>query len=1754
MKKIIQATCLFIVLIANSATAQLANWTVGSNAAFTNFPANNVGQINGFCRITQMKWHPVDANKMYALTAEGGLFITTDAGSNWTVAGGTENITGSCASLCIDYSNDQVIYLGSGDADYYSNGQGIYKSTNGGATFTATSLTNCLVVEIFQSPTDPATFVAATNKGIYKSTDNGATWIAKTSTTIPFCDMVPGAGTNSPILYACTKDNVSAFYRSTDFGSTWTQITSGLATPATFLSAGGRIAVTPANPNVVYFEMISGSGVIHKSNDGGLTFTVKRGEGTGTLANPYLTFYDYNNANGLGGQGNYNNCLWADVNDPSKVWLQSHDTYFSSDSGVTWTELTHWSSKLHTDMHQICQSPYDASKLYCCNDGGVWLSTDGGNNWTPKSNGLYAYEVASNAGKSSHTNRDYVTIGTQDNARLYRNANGWFTISGGDDYEMREYDYLPNGGYYYLKDGNTRSAAPGGTPATYGLPTPNWEAIVFNRTNPNVAFMGSSNIYRTVNLSSSTATWTQISSFSTPIKAIHSCIADINRLYVMTNDQKLYVSSNAMSATPTFVSYTLPTVTSGSYPSITALPNNANTVYFTANAKVYVSIDGGQTWTNITYNLPNVFHRKILAEEYGGTQGLVFIATNNAVYYIKNGQTTWTNYSTNLPGRRAPTDFSMYDDSTNKSLIRFSSYGRAVWETPFGNLRGMSGSFDVNQKLYCTTGSPVTFTDYSTGNITSWSWVFPGGTPATSTAQNPVVTYNSPGLYGATLTVSDGANTSTISKGSIFWVMASAPTVNTGCTIPANSNLGNGFGIGISSFSLGNISNLTSHNDGAYKDYTCLQSTSLTQGSAYSATITTGTVNAEGAKLFIDLNNNGVFEASEALVTYPSNNTGTRALSFTVPSSGVILNTGLRLRVVSRFNSIPSSACDVSTYGQAEDYTVFIVPVPSAVMSNGSGLSTICSGQSANLKVNIVSGTSPYTITISDGTNTQTINNYSSGSDIPVSPLTNTSYSLVTVLDYFGTSIPVSGSGSVTLNAYVITASAGANGNITPTGSVSVTCGTNQPYTITPNAGYIVQDVLIDGVSQGAITTYTFTNVTAVHTISASFTIACQPNTWTGASNTLWSTPGNWDCGIVPEGGADIAIPDVANDPVLDANITTGNISLASGATLSIGSNILTINGAVSGTGTLTISPSSGLTTSATTTLRFTPGANSLKNLNVTAGTTTLGNALDITAGLSAGTAGTVTVTPGAVLASAGNLTFKSNQFGTARLAAGDIAGNYVTGEVTVERYIPDNGFRSWRLLSVPTFGNGQTIRQAWQEGLSNPLPLQNNVPNFGTQITGTGLLATAQAAGFDNVAASAALLSWSGTAWVNTASTNTGIATTKGYFMFIRGERSKGVTGANTNSSATTLRTRGLLYEGNQTSATLPANGFNLIGNLYPSAIDFTSLIRTGSVNNLFYIWDSKKLSGNSLGVYQTFSATNGFLCLVSGGSYIAGQPNTVIESGQAFFVTTGGTTGTITLTEASKINSSGSSGFRPANTLVKIDSRLFSMAGNSDEIVDANVVVFDEIYSNTVDADDAIKLANAGENFGISTGNKTVAIEGRQPLSASDVIHFNMSNLKKQEYKLEFVPNNLSAYGLVAILQDNYLKQTTEINLNVTNSVIFTVDDNPASSASDRFILLFKKPSTNALNEQGFTVSPNPTEGNSVNIQFANQPAGNYSVRLLGSNGQLITGRVIKHAGGSTTQVMYLPENIDSGTYQVEIISTDKTRTARTLIIQKN
>lgn len=112
---------------------------------------------------------------------------------------------------------------------------------------------------------------------------------------------------------------------------------------------------------------------------------------------------------------------------------------------------------------------------------------------------------------------------------------------------------------------------------------------------------------------------------------------------------------------------------------------------------------------------------------------------------------------------------------------------------------------------------------------------------------------------------------------------------------------------------------------------------------------------------------------------------------------------------------------------------------------------------------------------------------------------------------------------------YTITASSGPNGTISPRGSISVRGGSNQTFTITPNSGYRIANVLVDGASVGPVNSYTFVNVAANHTISAQFTTVILGGIDPGGPDRLSpsDTAGNMEIQMVPG--------DINGDGVLNA-------------------------------------------------------------------------------------------------------------------------------------------------------------------------------------------------------------------------------------------------------------------------------------------------------------------------------------------------------------------------------------------------------------------------------------------------------------------------------------------------------------------------------------------------------------------------------------------------------------------------------------------
>lgn len=211
---------------------------------------------------------------------------------------------------------------------------------------------------------------------------------------------------------------------------------------------------------------------------------------------------------------------------------------------------------------------------------------------------------------------------------------------------------------------------------------------------------------------------------------------------------------------------------------------------------------------------------------------------------------------------------------------------------------------------YVGTGGAVNFQDQSTGNPTSWSWSFPGGTPSTSTAQNPTVYYNTNGTYDVTLTATNaqGSDNKTITG---YITVEDTPI--TYCTSQGNNSSYEW----ISNVTFGSYSN----NSGAagYTDFTS-ETVDMEAGTNISLSLSpdfSSSTYTEYWKVWIDYNKNGDFtDAGEEV--YSGVSTGTVSGNFDVPA-GATGNT--RMRVSMKWNAVQTS-CETFSYGEVEDYTV----------------------------------------------------------------------------------------------------------------------------------------------------------------------------------------------------------------------------------------------------------------------------------------------------------------------------------------------------------------------------------------------------------------------------------------------------------------------------------------------------------------------------------------------------------------------------------------------------------------------------------------------------------------------------------------------------------------------------------------------------------------------------------------------------------------------------------------------------------------
>ncbi len=646
-----------------------------------------------------------------------------------------------------------------------------------------------------------------------------------------------------------------------------------------------------------------------------------------------------------------------------------------------------------------------------------------------------------------------------------------------------------------------------------------------------------------------------------------------------------------------------------------------------------------------------------------------------------------------------------------------------------------------------------------------------------------------------------------------------------------------------------------------------------------------------------------------------------------------------------------------------------------------------------------------------------------------------------------------------------------------------------------------------------------------------------------------------------------------------NTNISTG------GATALTVNNLKVLNGTTQFTGSANTQPvntniKGDLILSPGTTFSYDPvvassfifnGAVVAQKINST-GTLTLGKLLTVRLSSSYATPPQLTVETDIKIAGildivqgtlklTGNIHILSDGISTASVAPITGAINYGTGRFVVERYIPNHS-KAWQFLAVPT--TGQTVNAAWQEGNA---PLVAGRAGLGTIITNN-----VAGTGFDIIGGTGPSMKMYDTtgagSWKGISRTDTAIYNKKGYMLFVRGDRT--VTTTTATATATTLRTTGKIFDPVSNIPPVTTIGFGKfesIGNPYPSAIDFSNdlaVLKSVNVQKVFYTWDPKLGGSNNVGGYQTFVKGTGadYTVLPGGGSYpVAGTVQNLVQSGQTFFARTFGGTGTITFTESAKVSGS-SLVTRPGNSagVKQLRTNLYAVSGDSTVLLDAVLNEFRAGFTNGIDILDAVKLNNTNETLGISSGETILAVERRSDIRPADIISYNLSRLKLQQYEFEFIPVHLFKPGREAFLEDSYLQTLTRVSLTESSRIRFDVLNNPGSYATDRFRLVFKQKRVpivysndkTVIAKQGsnIVVYPNPVPGKLISVSLNNYAPGKYKLQIAARSGQLVLEQFINIAGNHFNKAIQLP-GVVAGNYQLIITAADGTKTMQELVI---
>ena len=663
----------------------------------------------------------------YFGSTHGGVWKTNDAGTYWRNVSDGFFKTSSVGAIDVSLSNPAIVYVGMGEAldrQDTTGGDGVYKSTDGGQTWTNVGLVETQhIAKIRIHPTNPdIVYVAAagdifgTNpeRGIYRTKDGGKTWqrlLFKSDRAGAF-DLAMDP-TNPKVLYASLNqfqrlpwDQISGgpdsgLYKSTDGGDNWTDITHNPGLPKGDVGKIG-IAISPAQSNRVWALVQAEDGALFRSDDGGKTW--QRLSERRDLRRSGASYMH----------------IVADTKDPETVYVPAYSFQKSSDGGKTFTAQ----QMPHGDHHALWVDPKNPRRMIEGSDGGATVTLNGGATWST----LHNQPTAELFGLAIDDQVPYRLYAEQNDntcisvpSRTDSGAISWMdneVLPGGEGGQTA---VTPDGNIVYAADGSTSGRfdrwdrrtgqavniivwpddeftfAPKDVKYRFFYTFP----VLLSPHDPKVLYTAGNRVFRTTDEGNS---WETISPDITrnrvdkmqqipgqPFESMWSSLYKVSlaqalaesplkkgELWVGTDDSTVQMTSDDGKTWQNVSPKDLPEWTT--IASIDVSPHNPGTAYLAAHRYrvsdrtpyFYKTTDYGRTWQKITTGIRENDFARVIRED-PVRPGLLYAGTDSGVYVSFDAGGSWQSLQRNLPAVAVA-----YMQVKGNDLV-VTTHGRGFW-------------------------------------------------------------------------------------------------------------------------------------------------------------------------------------------------------------------------------------------------------------------------------------------------------------------------------------------------------------------------------------------------------------------------------------------------------------------------------------------------------------------------------------------------------------------------------------------------------------------------------------------------------------------------------------------------------------------------------------------------------------------------------------------------------------------------------------------------------------------------------------------------------------------------------------------------------------------------------------------------------------------------------------------------------------------------------------------------------------------